>query len=260
MAPMKQPPPPARPDLVGSSPGPAPGPEPEGALRARGAPGAEPRPAPGAPPQARKAGPGRKRSEESRLAILGAAWDLVGEVGFGGLTIEGIAAQSGTGKQTVYRWWPSKADVLLDALATQADLHIPIPDDGSYAADLLGFLTASYQLGHDPRVVHVLRVLMAQAQIDDDFGARFRESFLARRRGALAVIVDRARDRGDLPATPPPDLVADVIFGVIWYRVLSRRQPLDERIPAQLTALLAGPALPPAPSDPFAPPAPPGGP
>ena len=241
MAPMEQPCPPADPDLV-LNPGPAPGPEAEGALRTGGAPGAEPGPAPGARRPAGKAGPGRKRSEESRRAILGAAWELVGEVGFGGLTIEGIAARSGTGKQTVYRWWPSKADVLLDALASQADLHIPIPDDGSYAADLLAFLTASYQLGRDPRVVHVLRVLMAQAQIDGDFGGRFRESFLVRRRTALAVILDRARARGDLPATPPPDLVADIIFGVIWYRVLTRPEPLDEQIPAQLTALLAGPA------------------
>jgi AcrR family transcriptional regulator len=186
-----------------------------------------------------KAGPGRKRSEASRLAILAAAWELAGEVGFAGLTIEGIAARSGTGKQTVYRWWPSKADVLLDALATKSDLRIPIPDDGSYAADLLGFLTASYQLGRDPRVIHVLRVLMAQAQIDEDFGARFRESFLMRRRQALAVITDRARARGDLPPAPPPDLIADVVFGVIWYRVLSRDQPADDRIPAELTALLA---------------------
>jgi AcrR family transcriptional regulator len=184
-------------------------------------------------------GPGRKRSEESRRAILAAAWDLVGEAGFAGLTIEGIAARSGAGKQTVYRWWPSKADVLLDALATQADLQIPIPDDGSYAADLLGFLTASYELGRDPRVVHVLRVLMAQAQIDDGFGARFRASFLLRRRSALAVITGRAQARGDFPASPPPDLVADIVFGVIWYRVLSRDQPLDDRVPAALTALLA---------------------
>ncbi len=191
-------------------------------------------------------GPGRKRSEESRLAILAAAWDLVGEAGFGGLTIEGIAARSGTGKQTVYRWWPSKADVLLEALAAQADLRIRIPDDGSYAADLLGFLTASYQLGRDPRVVHVLRVLMAQAQIDEAFGARFRASFLLRRRSALAVITDRAQARGDFPASPPPDLVADIVFGVIWYRVLSRDQPLDASIPARLTAVLtaAAPAAP----------------
>jgi AcrR family transcriptional regulator len=186
------------------------------------------------------AGPGRKRSEESRLAILAAAIELVGEVGFAGLTIEGIAARSGAGKQTVYRWWPSKADVLLDALATQADLYIPIPDEGSYAADLRGFLTASFRLGNDVRVVSVLRVLMAQAQIDADFGERFRVSFLQRRRDALAIIVDRARARGDLPPAPSADLVADVVFGVIWYRVLSRDQPIDDRLPGELVAMLAG--------------------
>lgn len=185
-------------------------------------------------------GPGRKRSEESRLAIQAAAIELVGEVGFAGLTIEGIAARSGAGKQTVYRWWPSKADVLLDALATKADLYIPIPDEGSYAADLTGFLAASFQLGSDPRVVNVLRVLMAQSQIDPDFGERFRVSFLQRRRDALAIIVDRAQVRGDLPPIPSADLVADVVFGVIWYRVLSRPQPLDDRVPGELVAMLAG--------------------
>ena len=184
--------------------------------------------------------PGRKRSEESRRAILAAAMELVGEVGFGGLTIEGIAARSGTGKQTVYRWWPSKADVLLDALATQANLHIPIPDAGSYAADLHGFLTATFALGRDERVARVLRVLMAQAQIDAAFGERFRAEFLRSRRDALAVIVGRARERGDLPASPPPDLVADIVFGVIWYRVLAGHRPLDEGLPAELTATLAG--------------------
>lgn len=186
------------------------------------------------------AGPGRKRSEESRLAILAAAIELVGEVGFAGLTIEGIAARSGTGKQTVYRWWPSKADVLLDALATKADLYIPIPDEGSYAADLSGFLTASFRLGNDERVVNVLRALMAQAQIDANFGERFRVSFLQRRRDALAIIVDRARARGDLPLAPSADLVADVVFGVIWYRVLSRNQPMDDRLPGELVTMLAG--------------------
>src|ERR671934_2916213 len=95
--------------------------------------------------------PGRKRSEESRQAILAAAAELTSEVGFAGLTIEGIAARSGTGKQTIYRWWPSKADVLLEALAEKADLHIPIPDEGSYAADLHGFLTATFKLGRDRR-------------------------------------------------------------------------------------------------------------
>jgi AcrR family transcriptional regulator len=187
--------------------------------------------------------PGRKRSEESRRAILRAAWDLAAEAGFAGLTIEGIAARSGAGKQTIYRWWPSKADVLLDAVAARADLYIPIPDAGSYAADLRAFLAASFRLADD-RLTGILRALMAQAQIDPDFGARFRESFLARRRAALAVITDRARARGDLPAGTPPDLVADVVFGVIWYRVLARDEPLDAALaaalPGALTGLLAG--------------------
>jgi AcrR family transcriptional regulator len=184
-------------------------------------------------------GPGRKRSEESRLAILAAALELLAEVGFAGLTIEGIAARSGAGKQTIYRWWPSKADVVLDALATQADLHIPIPDEGSYAADLRSFLWSSFRLGRDPRILAVLRALMAQAQIDPDFGERFRASFLQRRRDALAVIVERARARGDLPPVPSPDFVADIVFGVIWYRVLARDEPLDDRLPDELTAVLA---------------------
>jgi AcrR family transcriptional regulator len=185
--------------------------------------------------------PGRKRSEESRLAILTAAFELIGEVGYGGLTIEGIAARSGAGKQTVYRWWPSKADVLLDALATKADLHVPVPDEGSYAADLRAFLTASFLLGRRRPVVDALRALMAHAQIDAEFGQRFRASFLQRRRDALGAVLDRARARGDLPAGLPPGTVTDIVFGVIWYRLLATGQSLDSRLVEELVVVLAGP-------------------
>jgi AcrR family transcriptional regulator len=185
--------------------------------------------------------PGRKRSEQSRLAILAAAVDLLGEVGYAGLTIEGIAARSNAGKQTIYRWWPSKADVLLDALATKADLHVPIPDEGSYAADLRVFLAASFRLGRDKKVIDVLQALMAHAQIDPDFGERFRTSFLYRRRDALAVIIDRAKERGDLPHTPSPGTVADIIFGVIWYRILATHQLLNKRLVDELVRTLAAP-------------------
>ena len=185
--------------------------------------------------------PGRKRSEESRLAILTAAFELIGEVGYAGLTIEGIAARSGAGKQTVYRWWPTKADVLLDALATKADLHVPVPDEGSYAADLRVFLTASFVLGRKRQVVDSLRALMAHAQIDAEFGERFRASFLQRRRDALRTILDRARARGDLPPGLSPGTLTDIIFGVIWYRLLATGQPLDDRLVDELVATLARP-------------------
>lgn len=174
------------------------------------------------------------------MAILAAALELIGEVGYAALTIEGIAARAGTGKQTIYRWWSSKAEVLFDAVATKADLHVPVADRGSYAADLRAFLTASYALVNKTPLADVLRSLMAEAQINDEFGARFRSAFLERRRDAVAEIVDRARLRGDLPSAPRPGTVADIIFGTIWYRVLATRQRLDDRLVDDLVAILIG--------------------
>jgi AcrR family transcriptional regulator len=192
---------------------------------------------------------GRRRSEQSRLAILEAAFELTAEVGYAGLTIEGIAARSGAGKQTVYRWWPSKADVLLEALATKADLHVPVSDQGSYAADLRAFLEASFALARQRPVVDALRALMAQGQIDAKFGERFRALFLLRRREALEVILDRARARGDLPPGLSPGTVADIVFGVIWYRLLATRQPLDDELAEELVTTLAAQTPPPGGGD-----------
>jgi AcrR family transcriptional regulator len=162
-------------------------------------------------------------------------------VGYAGLTIEGIAVRAGTGKQTIYRWWPSKADVLLDAGATKADLHVPVADKGSYRADLAAFLTASYKLIGNRQLADLLRALMAEAQIDTAFAERFRVSFLERRRDALSVIIDRARRRGDLPEHPSPGTVCDIVFGTIWYRVLATHQRLDRTLVDELVAVLAGP-------------------
>jgi AcrR family transcriptional regulator len=184
--------------------------------------------------------PGRKRSEESRLAILTAAVELTAEVGYAGLTIEGIAARSGTGKQTIYRWWPSKADVLLDALATKAQLHIPVPDEGDYEADLRRFLGDTFELGSRPQVVDLLRALMAEAQINEDFGERFREEFLRQRREALGEILTRASARGDLPAGLPPETVTDIVFGTLWYRILATRRLPDRRLIDELVTALTG--------------------
>jgi len=186
--------------------------------------------------------PGRPRSETSRHAILIAALDLAAETGYVGLTIEGIAARAGVGKQTIYRWWPSKADVLLEALPAIADVHVPVLDQGSYQADLRAFLQASYELANRyPQIPELLRALMAEAQINPEFGHRFRTGFLERRRAALAVITDRARQRGDLPDQPAPGTVADIVFGIIWYRVLATHQPLDVHLVDDLVGILAPP-------------------
>ncbi|WP_405820103.1 TetR/AcrR family transcriptional regulator [Streptomyces sp. NBC_01390] len=189
--------------------------------------------------------PGRKRSEESRMAILVAAFELVGEVGYAGLTIEGIANRAGCGKQTIYRWWPTKAHVLLEALAVKGDLYVTNADHGSYADDVRAFLGDMFGLSRQQRVVDVLCVLMAEAQINEEFGELFRSAFLQRRRDALEVILDRARTRGDLPPRPAASTVLDIVFGVLWYRLLATRRPMGDDLVEDLTATLTQAAQPP---------------
>src|ERR1700733_11955746 len=86
--------------------------------------------------EARHHGNRHGRSEEARVAVLEAADDLLVERGFAQLTIEGIAARAGVAKQTIYRWWPSKTDVLLDAFLADAAEELTPPDTGDLAADL----------------------------------------------------------------------------------------------------------------------------
>jgi AcrR family transcriptional regulator len=171
---------------------------------------------------------GRKRSEESKQAILAAAFELAVEVGYANTTIEGIAARSGAGKQTIYRWWPSKADVVLDALATKAELAVPI------SGDLRQFLVDSFAAARRTEFATLLRALMAQAQLDADFGERFRHGFLYRRRDALRGLLERS----ELPSGLSLETVADIVFGVIWYRLLATDRPLDEELADELTTIL----------------------
>jgi len=168
---------------------------------------------------------GRRRSEESRLSILNAAFDLVADGGQE-FTIEGIAARAGVSKQTIYRWWPTKGDVLLESLAARADAQISTSDHGSYERDLVHFLNQTFKLLRPRGVRRALRSLMAEAQHNPDLLLRFREGFLERRRAALFQIVSRAEDRGDLPPTVRGELIGDIVFGVIWYRMLSTERLL----------------------------------
>jgi len=112
----------------------------------------------------------QRRDENARRAVLHAADDLLVERGFGGVTIEGIAARAGVAKQTIYRWWPSKVDVLLDTLIADA---VAVPDTGSavdctrrYLRTLARFLTK------EP-AGKVLLALIGEAQHDPEMARTF---------------------------------------------------------------------------------------
>jgi AcrR family transcriptional regulator len=188
--------------------------------------------------------PGRPRSEETRRAILAAAMDELIERGYAALTVEGIAARAGAGKQTIYRWWSSKADVVLDAMLVTAASRITVPDEGTLAADLTAFLRATFRQ-RDQRPVLV--GLMAQALLDPVFAEAFRDRFLFARRAALRQVLDRAAVRGELGADVDLDLVLDVVFGVLWYRILVDHAPLGESAGRELAEFVLRAVRPPAP-------------
>lgn len=178
--------------------------------------------------------PGRPRSEPARRAILAAGARLVEAEGYAALTMQGIARSAGVSKQTVYRWWPSKAAVVLEALNDAAQAAAPAPNAGSLETDLRSLLRRTVA-GITVRNTRMLAALMAEAQLDEDFADAFRSGFLARRRGLLREILERARARGEIGESVETEFLAELVFGAIWYRILGHHAPLNRRFADQLT-------------------------
>jgi AcrR family transcriptional regulator len=166
------------------------------------------------------------RSEEARIAVLEAADDLLAERGYAGVTIEGIAARAKVAKQTIYRWWPSKTDILFEALTTDAEEHFTPFDSGDLAADLRHHLRqlAIFLTATDAGAVW--RALAGQAQQDPAVAERFRDQFTLPQRSRDRAPLLRARQRGEIPANADIDLAIDQLVGPVYYRALITGQEL----------------------------------
>jgi AcrR family transcriptional regulator len=140
--------------------------------------------------------------------------------------MEAIARDAGVSKQTVYRWWPTKAAVLLEALNEAASSAAPRPDTGTVQGDLR-FLLRRTVAGATKRTRRILAALMAEAQVDDSFGEAFRAGFLAERRRVLAEVLERGRATGELDSAADVDVLVELVFGTLWYRILAQNAPLD---------------------------------
>ncbi|GAB2470418.1 TetR/AcrR family transcriptional regulator [Streptosporangium sandarakinum] len=198
---------------------------------------------------ARRPHTGRRRNEAARRAILDVVVDLIGRDDDAPVTIDTIAAAAGVGKQTIYRWWPSKGAVLLEAMTERADLDIPPPDTGTLAGDLETFLRATFHLAGQATMARLLRKVMVEAQLDPQMGEATR-SFLARRRSALRGLFERAAERGETASGTDPDLLVDQAFGVLWYRILVGHAPLTEASATELAGALTAQAVRRAPGEP----------
>ncbi len=174
-----------------------------------------------AAPRGPRPAAGARRSEASRRAILSAAFELVGEVGYERLTIEGIAARAGVGKQTIYRWWPSKGVVLFDAflaLSENQEGEVALPDSGDLDADLKLVLRATVAELADPRYDLPMRALAAAMLADATLAAEYERRLDGPMRTAKRARLAAARAAGQLPAGADLDLAVDLLWSPLWRR------------------------------------------
>jgi AcrR family transcriptional regulator len=179
---------------------------------------------------------GRRRNDAAERAILHAAAELLAADGGGPISVAAIAERAGVGKQTIYRWWPSKSAVLLDAMIHRARQLAPAPDGGDLHADLRLFLRSTFAAAPDNR--SLLLGVLREALADDATMDRL-STFTAARRDELARILDRARVRGQIPVVKWPATIVDQAFGLLWYRMIFAHEPLDEDAADELAAALA---------------------
>jgi AcrR family transcriptional regulator len=183
---------------------------------------------------------GRPRSEDARRAVLDAALRLCERDGYQQLTIKAIATEAGVGRQTVYRWWPDKAEILMEALvelAESLDLREPI-DSGDTLSDVRALLSITYSLTQSIAGQAIVG-LMSDAQADPALSAKLQGNVIGPRRDALREILRRGVDRGEVSAAVSLDLVVDFAFGAMWYRLLSRHAPVNEEFAGKVTDALA---------------------
>ncbi|EID56463.1 TetR/AcrR family transcriptional regulator [Saccharomonospora xinjiangensis] len=169
-----------------------------------------------------------RRSERSRRAILDATRALVAEHGYAKVGIEAIAARAGVGKQTIYRWWPSKGAVVLDAvraLSENGEGQLALPDTGDLEGDLKQVLRATAAEFADPTFDALIRGLTTELAHDLGLAAAYAEH-TAELEEAKRQRLRSGQRAGQLSPDADLDIVLDLLFAPLFRRWLLRTGPL----------------------------------
>ncbi len=184
--------------------------------------------------------PGRPRSETTRRAILETSANLLDNEPFGRISIERIAAEAKVGKQSIYRWWDSKADVLLDAFTDRALRRLPVhKSEGDAFRDLEKLMKLFFTNVREPSIRKTLTGLIAEAQLDPEFRAKFHSVFVATRRAMIREVIARGIERRQFRSDLDIELTIDILYGGFWYRLLSgSADQLDDAFAGDLVRTL----------------------
>jgi AcrR family transcriptional regulator len=184
---------------------------------------------------------GRPRSQQAHQAILAAAGELLLARGLSAVSMDAVAERAGVSKATIYRWWPTKETLALDALYTEWDAARPQPRaTGSLRGDLLALLRPWARLAGGKPYARVLAALLAKAQTDPVFGAEYRQRVLEPRREQARALFARAVENGEIPANTKVDVALDLIYGAVYHRLLQGHGPLNDRFVREVVDMALG--------------------
>jgi AcrR family transcriptional regulator len=182
---------------------------------------------------------GRPRSEKARNAILDAAAELLLAHGLGAVSMDAVAGRAGVSKATIYRWWPTKETLALDAIYHEWEAIRPRSrQTDSLRGDLLSLLRPWVRLVSERPYSRVIAALLAKAQTDPEFAEQYRAHVLQPRRDHAGAIFQRAIERGEIDAETNIDVALDLLYGPFYHRLLQGHGPLTDRFTRDVVDIL----------------------
>jgi AcrR family transcriptional regulator len=183
---------------------------------------------------------GRPRSQTTRKAIMRAVLSMLKREDYADISIERIASTAKVSKHSIYRWWNSKGDIVLDAFFEYALTRAAkVAHSDNVFADLENFVIAAYQSWRDPLYEKGLRGLVIEMAFDASLRRKFNEAYLTPRKKIIGNILQHGIDRGQLRADTDIETVVDVVCGFVWFHISFNATGQDERRAAQnLVAML----------------------
>jgi AcrR family transcriptional regulator len=160
-------------------------------------------------------------SEESVFAVTA---ELLSEMRLRDISIEEIARRAGVGKATIYRWWPSKAHVALDAFMKLMRTKVNVPDTGSMSEDLMKQLRSVIRFYTNP-AGSIIKQFLAEGQSNPDFGEVFLQRFLESRREETRLMWERGLSRGELDPSINIDVAMDLVYDPVMFRIMTGHVP-----------------------------------
>jgi len=179
---------------------------------------------------------GARRSPEAEAAVLDAARSLISEKGYAGFSVDEVARRAGSGKTTIYRWYPTKADLFIAIYEPARLTHVRVNNTGDLVEELVHYTTSLWRFWASHPAGDALRGLIAEAQGSSEALLALRERFLPDRTNDVRGIFEAGADRGEVS----PDQVADKIslwVAFSWFKLLLGELDDESKIPSMMVQI-----------------------